>query len=249
MEIYPEIPLPEAYTKLALTWARLHNLTTDNFISIATQLFENYSHTYSKLSQMPELDLKWLQFITTLFRGIDCANPVTDFSGRIVLAQKHILEKLKLNINNRIAIKGIAVNKTENSGLNAIDEIAKYSHLKEAIANACKMAQQDFTQLFKQQKAYLEVYTCFPIVPLAFLYASGLATTYAEAITIIDKYPLTITGGMNLAKGAWNQPVLRAIIAMVQKLQQDSNITLGGIHGNGGLGEKQGFLILEKTNA
>ena len=243
MEIYPTISLPQAYTKLAQKWCNINNIELHEFITIAALLFDNYHTTYSARTKLPQPEQKWFNFITPLFRGVDCANPVVDFSGRIVLTSLAIAQQLKCP--QLIAIEGIATGIINGTGIEAINEIAQYSHLKQVISAASTMAAVDFVELFKNKQAYLEVYSCFPIVPLAFLFASGIATNTPEMKVVIQNYPLTITGGMNLAKAAWNQPVLRAIIAMYHKLLQEPSIKFAGIHGNGGLGERQGFLILQ----
>jgi hypothetical protein len=291
MEIYPDLTLLEAYTKLAKAWCQVHKISTDGFIDLSKRLFDNYSKTYTESlpkgnineSRYTPPDDKWFRFVTDLFRGVDCANPVIDYSGKIMLTTKSIAEKLIsfkqqhldslclqsetkpivgsvssaiANPQNRspqikpntklIKIEGIITSSLSiTSGIDNIPEIAQYDHLRQVFESACKAADIDFIQLFKNNQAYLEVYTCFPVVPLAFLYATGLATNLGDIEAIINNYLLTVTGGMNLAKAPWNLPVLRAIITLYHKLQQNDEITVAGVHGNGGLGEKQGFMILK----
>lgn len=242
--IYQNITLPEAYTKLAYIWNQLHQISDQDFILLAERLFENYHETFAENKNVDMPEKKWFDFITPLFRGVDCANPVMDYSGKILLTTREFAEKIEVPLHECIEIKGIATAKTKESGLQGINEIAHYTHLQKAFLNACQQAQIDFLDVFKNNKAYFEIYTCFPIVPLAFLFASGLAQDKQSALNIIQHYPLTISGGMNLAKGPWNNPVLRAIILLYYKLQQQDALPLGAVHGNGGLGEKQGFMIL-----
>lgn len=230
MEIYPGSTLLNAYTQLAEEWCLLHHIHTDDFKNLAQRLFENYSKTYSGI--LP--DQNWFEFVTPLFRGVDCANPVIDFSGKILLARQDVA--LKLSIKKWVEIAGIATKQVEKK------EIVHYRHLHSVFESACQQAHINFNL----NQAYLEVYTCFPIVPIAFLYATGLAKSLEDAKKIIRDYPLTITGGMNLAKAPWNLPVLRTIIAMYEKLLQDDGISIAGVHGNGGLGERQGFMVLKK---
>lgn len=253
MAIYPKLSLPELYTNLAKSWCQLHGLNDEQFKVLASKLFDNYTKTYVANTGKPlSLETRWFEPITSLFRGVDCANPVVDFSGSIVLATANIAKKIQVNGHDMVQVSGIGncLSQTSYTIESAMDlfmeQLADYKHLKSAYTMSCSQARVNFEQLFKEQQAYLEVYTCFPVVPLAFLYASGLAHNYTTACDIADNYPLTITGGMNLAKAAWNMPVLRAIIAMYHKLLKTNDIQYAGIHGNGGLGEKQGFLILKK---
>jgi len=244
MEIYQNTTLPEAYTKLAQIWGQLHHISDQDFILLAEELFKNYCETFTENKNVNMPEKKWFDFITPLFRGVDCANPIMDYSGKILLMTGEVAEKLNVPLHECIEIKGIATTKTKESGLQGVNEIVHYTHLQKAFLNACQQAQIDFLDVFKNNKAYFEIYTCFPIVPLAFLFASGLAQDKQSALNIIQNYPLTISGGMNLAKGPWNNPVLRAVILLYYKLQQQNALPLGAVHGNGGLGEKQGFVIL-----
>ena len=279
MEIYPDLTLLEAYTQLAKTWCQLHKMSSDEFIELSKQLFDNYSKTYTEL--MPDDNLRhtihiyagtnntnsnyvipakagihnitcstpddrWFEFVTDLFRGVDCANPVIDYVGKIMLATRTVAEKLISSGEQLVEVAGIGTRTLPLiSGINDIPEIAKYNHLRQSFELACESANIDFIQLFKDNKAYLEVYTCFPVVPLAFLYATGMVANLEDTEEFISNYQLTVTGGMNLAKAPWNLPVLRAIIALYDKLQQSDKISVAGVHGNGGLGEKQGFMILK----
>jgi len=245
MDIYHGISVPEAYTQLAKKWCELRGLSEQTFILLAEALFENYYKASLKKQIDKAIDQKWFQFITDLFRGVDCANPVVDYFGKLVLTRRDIFEKYYPG-TDPILIKGVATAKTKESDLSALNEVAKYEHLKVAYEKALQQSGVDFLTLYKNGKALLEVYTCFPIVPLAFLFSTGFFRSVEEAKKIIQHYPVTITGGMNLAKAPWNNPALRATIEMYFELLDNDNVSIGAIHGNGGLGEKQGFLILGK---
>jgi len=60
----------------------------------------------------------------------------------------------------------------------------------------------------------------------------------------LAEHSITITGGMKLAKAAWNNPALNALVLMYQRLC-DGQEKLALIHGNGGLGYRQGITIVE----
>jgi hypothetical protein len=49
---------------------------------------------------------------------------------------------------------------------------------------------------------------------------------------------------MNLARGAWNNPALNGLITMYQRMSEGDE-SIGLVHGNGGLGYRQGVAILE----
>ena len=81
---------------------------------------------------------------------------------------------------------------------------------------------------------------------MAFLLVSGLVDILDDIPDFLSKYSITITGGMNLARGAWNNPALNALVLMHQRLC-DGPEKLGLIHGNGGLGYRQGIAIVERA--
>jgi hypothetical protein len=92
----------------------------------------------------------------------------------------------------------------------------------------------------------LEVYTCFPLIPLAFLFSSGLSADIASALSLLATQDVTVTGGMNLCRGPWNNPALHGLIAMTHALRERTE-PLGVVHGNGGLGYRQGVAILRRS--
>ncbi len=51
---------------------------------------------------------------------------------------------------------------------------------------------------------------------------------------------------MNLAKGAWNNPALNALVVMYQRLLEGEE-AIGLVHGNGGLGYRQGVAIVGRA--
>jgi hypothetical protein len=65
---------------------------------------------------------------------------------------------------------------------------------------------------------------------------------------LLSEREVTVTGGMNLARAPWNNPALNALIVMCERLNAGS-ATMGAVHGNGGLGYKQGFAILQNSSA
>lgn len=79
---------------------------------------------------------------------------------------------------------------------------------------------------------------------MAFLIISGLVDVLDELPEFLAQHSITITGGMNLARGAWNNPALNGLIMMYQRMCKGDE-SVGLVHGNGGLGYRQGVAILE----
>lgn len=246
-----DYPLTQAYNDLADQFIQRQHISASQFRELAQQLFENYKRSYHKvvseslIEQLP--DERWYQQITPLFRGVDCANPLIDFSGRVLITSPVVAQQFNITPAETVEIAAVGLGVMAGDGQPYIDEIARYDHLKQAYQSACQQAQIDFAQQFRDGHALLEVYTCYPVVPMAFLLASGLVDQLAQLPTFLEQHLVTITGGMNLAKGPWNNPALNNLIEMHQQLLASPTHSLGAVHGNGGLGYKQGVALLKKV--
>jgi len=251
MAVYGEqAPLTELYTELAHNFRLSHDLCEDQFKHITHELFENYKVSYRNAladdfdeQQLPSE--RWHQPITSLFRGIDCANPLVDFSGRVLITDQHTAQKLNVASEHWLQVKAVGLSRLDGDGPDHMETIARYDHLRDAYEAATQEAHMDFAQVFKRGDALLETYTCYPVVPMAFLLISGLVDVAQDIPQFLELHSITITGGMNLARGAWNNPALNALITMHNRLN-DGPENIGLVHGNGGLGYRQGVAIVER---
>ncbi len=249
MSVYTDdYPLTQAYTDLAEQFIQHHDINADLFRTISESLFDNHKTSYRNAlsddfspSMLP--GERWYQPLTELFRGVDCANPLVDFSGRVLLCNEALAEQLNIPQNERIKVPAVGVSKLEGDGPDHINQIADYQHLKAAYQDCCKQANIDFAAQFRKGEALLETYTCYPVVPMAFLLVSGLVDMLEDIPDFLKDHSITITGGMNLARAPWNNPALNGIIDMVKRLIE-GNEDLGLIHANGGLGYRQGVALL-----
>lgn len=255
MAVYGDsYPLTQAYTDLARAFSKNNAITDQQFKMFASALFENYQISFHQAladNFTPDLlpEERWYNPITDLFRGVDCANPMVDFSGRILLTRADIAEKLGVDKSQWLKVKAVGLSRLEGDGREFLTNIASYEHLQQAYQQACDAANIDFVQLFKGGDALLDAYTCYPVVPMAFLLVSGLVDTLEDIPDFLAKHSITITGGMNLARAAWNNPALNALILMHQRLcNWDGKEKLGLVHGNGGLGYRQGIAIVERVD-
>lgn len=248
MAVYgDDYPLTQGYDDVAQQFIRHQGLDADQFCAIAGNLFENYQRTYARVApDAAPPGERWFERITSLFRGVDCANPMINFSGAVLLCNAEIADKLEVASAARIAVKGVGTRRLEQDGRDAIETITEYRHLKEAYEESCAEAGIDFADRFVHGEALLDTYTCYPVVPMALLLNSGLVTSVDKIPGFLQEYEITVTGGMNLARAPWNNPALNGLICMYKALT-DGEITLGAVHGNGGLGYRQGVAILEKS--
>jgi hypothetical protein len=239
MAIYGDAcPLPEAYTILARAFMRLHGIDTKRFRGLAARLFENYTITAKRDGAYTPPRPEAFGEVTDLFHAVDCANPVVDFAGAIVLGRDG------LGTSTSPRVLGVGLGQTTGDGPDHAEKIARYEHLAAACRAACAQAGVDFADEFRVGGALLEAYTCFPVAPLGFLLASGIAPNIDAIDDVLSQREITITGGMNLARAPWNNPALNALIAACERLGASGGPALAGVHGNGGLGYRQGFAIL-----
>ncbi|MDP7592832.1 MAG: hypothetical protein QF552_09105 [Litorilituus sp.] len=249
MAVYGQsYPLTQAYTDLARAFSEHHAITKQQFKKCSSALFENYKISFcNALSDRysPDFlpDLRWHKPITDLFRGIDCANPMVDFSGRLLITREDIAEQLGVDKSQWLKVKAVGLSRLEGDGHEFLTDIAQYEHLHKAYQQACNEANIDFVHQFKAGNALLETYTCYPVVPMAFLLVSGLVDALEDIPEFLAEHSITITGGMNLGKAAWNNPALNALVLMYHRLCGGQE-KLGMIHGNGGLGYRQGVAIV-----
>ena len=249
MAVYgPDYPLTTAYNELAERFIHRHDSSAALFQNLAHHLFENYKCSFRHVisddlaaEQLP--DERWYNNITPLFRGVDCANPLIDFTGRVLLCNPDTADQLAIPAEQRVTVEGVGLGFLPGDGQQHVEDIVSYEHLQQAYQSACEQSGINFAEQFRQGNALLETYTCYPVVPIAFLLASGLVDLLEQVPAFLENHRITITGGMNLAKGPWNNPALNSLIEMYHQLR-NSQATIGAVHGNGGLGYKQGVAIL-----
>ncbi|MBF0367601.1 MAG: hypothetical protein HQK50_18645, partial [Oligoflexia bacterium] len=229
----------DSYNLLAKRFLLTQGITASDFKTLAHSLFENYERTWRARGRghqdKASADEKWFAPVSSLFRGVDCANPVVDFEGGLLLGSTPPHQE-------GIEVLSAVVETLPLDGPAAIEALVSYSHLEHALKRAQLYAGISLTAKAEEQALLLEVYSCFPVVPLAFLLKSKLIPGLKSAPAFLSTHAITVTGGMNLAKAPWNNPALHALVVMCEQLRHNQQIGL--VHGNGGLGYKQGVAIL-----
>lgn len=248
MKLYRKKFTPmDGYNKLVPAFLRFHGFSETDYFQGREALFENYSRTWKELhpnANPPEG--RWFQPLTKYFRGVDCANPHVDYSGQIIITNEKTADLLKVPKKDRVQIIGNAFTKLSIDGFESIPKIAPYLHLKRTITKSLREAKINFNHEFLKGRAALDAYTCYPVVPMGLLLRLGLIKDLQELPSLLKNHEVTVTGGLNLGKAAWNLTSLNAIIAMREKLISSKKIQYGLIQGNGSLGNQQGITILKK---
>ncbi len=246
MAIWPGRSIPEAYTELAEVWMARHGMQAPAFRRLADGLLDNYRATAHERGLAGDVDTAQhrarQRVATRLFTYADCAHPEIDFEGAVLLARADVGRELLPPGRPVIRLLGVAVD-TVPDGPEHRETIAQYAHLRRAYLRAEAEAGVDFGAAFHAGDALLEAYTCFPVVPLGFLLATALAPDPAALAPLLEAHAVTVTGGMNLARAPWNNPVLNALTVMHQRLAA-GEAPVGLLHGNGGLGGWQGVAVI-----
>ncbi|WP_372737617.1 hypothetical protein [Neptunomonas sp.] len=253
MSVYADdYSIAQLYNDLANAFIKDNQSNEQQFLALADALFTNHIRSHKIAEQegrahFPAPESKWFSHVTPLFRGVDCANPLVDFSGRLLLCSEALAQKINCHEDSIVNVAGIGLGLLDIDEVKQLSLIARYEHLTQAYQTACKQANLDLTPLITDDKVLMEIYTCYPVVPLAFLISSGVVTSLDEVPGFLDKHLLTITGGMNLARAPWNNPALNGLIEMYHLLISGSH-QYGLVHGNGGIGYRQGIAILEANH-
>jgi hypothetical protein len=253
MGIFQEKSLLECYNLLGHEICKKVGLSIDEFSNISDKLYENYQRTYASITNEVLGNNRGKSLADSkadLFKLTDCANPNIDFSGGIILANKETADFLQVPDEDRILVSGTAYRVVEGlpEKINTIvgDKNALFPHLEEAFREAESDAGINFVKEYKNNNLLLETYTCYPPIPIAFIFATGMIQDTDEIIDFLDRYEVTITGGMNFARAPWNNPALNGLIEMNKKMKKDQ-VKYGVVHGNGGIGEVQGVAFLERV--
>jgi len=228
MQVFPGITLPDAYTELAKSFMAQRKISTEAFAHLSYLLEANYLDTAKKrgISAEPSHEP-----VTELFRMVDCANPRIDFEAEILVASSHACELLGCSGPEVAQVEIVEIE----DGPKNVREIASYKHLAQ-LMRCLNLSQKERADLI------LEAYTCYPPVPLALVEALTESSDPRIWKTFIQQHPLTQSGGMNFSRAPWNNPALRGLVLVSRALRSTS--TLGLVHGNGGLGGRQGLALL-----
>ena len=81
---------------------------------------------------------------------------------------------------------------------------------------------------------------------MGFLLSTGMVAEFADIVEFVRDHPLTVTGGLNLAKAPWNNTTLQAFAETNSALLTEGAPRYGGVHSVGALGYLQAFAVLER---
>lgn len=251
MNIFETKSLIECYNLLAHRLCEEIDLSKEKFKELSDILYDNYIRASKKDNESINMHSRGrvLEDINAdLFKLTDCANPNIDFAGGIIVSNSETAKLLAIDSREIIKVIGCKYNMTQ--GLpETIDKIVGkrdrlFPHLKEAFTYAQGESKVDVSVEYKNDNLLMEVYTCYPPIPIGFLLATELVKDINDVGEFLDKHQITVSGGLNLARAPWNNPALNGLIEVCKKMKNDS-YPYGLVHGNGGIGEVQGIAILE----
>lgn len=252
MDIFKEKSLIECYNLLSHQLSKEIGLTPSQFTEISDKLYENYKKTFTQNVgvEVPYNRGRVLSDLNAdLFKMSDSANPNIDFAGGILVANEQTAKLLEVEKQNKIKVASAKYYMIEGSPQHISAIVGSrnhiFPHLRKAFLEAQEEAKINIGEEYKRKNALLEVYTCYPPVPIAFLLATEIIKDTEELIDFLANNEITITGGLNFARAPWNNPVLNALVDMYQRMTKET-VKYSVIHGNGGIGEVQGIAVLER---
>jgi hypothetical protein len=246
MAILPGMSIPEAYTELARVWMALHGVSPAEFRQLADALLGSYEATARRRGLHLFSPGSRATSVTDLFALADCANPDIDFAGAVLVGTDRAAKCLGPARGPGVRLWALAVEILPD-GPAQIPSLARYEHLTRAFRRLEELAGAPLAARIQEGRILLEAYTCFPVVPLGFLLATGVLGSTGEIAPWLARREITVTGGMNLARAPWNNPVLHALAVMADRLCEAGGPSVGLLHGNGGLGGWQGLALLERS--
>jgi len=240
----------DGYESLAQAFLRHWNISADDFRRTSEIIFENHWRVWQERNPQAQRPAEaWFNPITPLFRGVDCANPSVDFDGCLVIVSDEFLATTDFGRTSYSEITGCDVQQQTEDGPEFVEQIVSYDHIRTSQENACAQANIDFNKLFLENKALLDIYSCYSVVPMGYLLATGLVRDFGGIPDFAARYPLTVTGGLNLARAPWNNTTMQSIATLFHDLKSPQTPDIAGIHSVGALGYLQGFLILQEKPA
>ena len=253
MNIFNGKSILECYNLISHKLCEEMEISKEFFFQLTEGLYMNYHKTYTKNTRqkIPYNRGRLLDDLKgDLFRITDCANPNIDFAGGIILVNDKTADFLNIK-HERITVSGVKYSMVSgvpdniNNIVGSKDKL--FTHLRSSFLEAQHQANINVLEEFRSGNLRLELYTCYPPIPLAFLLTTKIVGSIRELPEFLLNYELTITGGMNFARAPWNNPALNGLIEMVNTMK-DGPVKYGLIHGNGGIGEIQGVAILERMS-
>ena len=256
MDIFNGPSVLSCYNELGHIFCAELGISFEDFDYLSDCLYQNYCHSFPDTSDSKFIDTEREAKLSAiggdLFCLSDCANPNLDFAGGIIVTSDAISDFLGISLADRleiIAVKTAIVEGHPNNLKSIHGQINDlFPHLREVFIQIQQASGIDIRSEFFQHKLLLDLYTCYPPVPLLFLLASQFAKTISDLPSLLHDYAVTITGGLSLAGAPWNNPALNSLITLFQQLPY-SPAQYGLIHGNGGIGEIQGLALLGKWDA
>jgi hypothetical protein len=240
------VPVYQYYHQMALRLCQKYEISPERFKELSDALFANYARTFQRRSggQLPKVPDRTKPLPgASMFTPSDCAFPFVNFSGTLLVGTREVADTL--GIAEPTEIRGVRVAITS-EGPEYFEEILSGAHLKKTFENCCAEAGIDFFARYRRREAALQVYTCYPTVPLTFLLELGLARSVQEILPFLQEHEITINGGMSFHGAPWSCTALGDLIQLNSMIAGDET-PLGIVHANGGLGSQQGFALLARS--
>ncbi|MBQ4649362.1 MAG: hypothetical protein IJB73_01530 [Firmicutes bacterium] len=253
-DVFKGVSLIECYNRIGEQMCGVLGISREEFMKTSDALYDNYRRTYEELhgegSGPSGRGKNLADSGGDLFYLTDIANPNIDFAGGVIIGNDEVYEKYnsfgEAVISIRAAAHGMVYGTPERIPqlVGAKDDI--FPHLHRVFDKIEDEGQLIMREELDRGNLLLNAYTCYPPIPMALLMTGGFVDSFDEIGAFLKEHQITIDGGMSLARAAWNNPAFSAFIGMCEKLRT-SEEKYGLVHGNGGMGESHGLVLVERV--
>lgn len=252
-DVFRGVSLIECYNRIGEQMCGVLGISKDQFRETSDALYNNYRRTYEEIhgeGSGPSGRGKNLADAGgDLFFLTDIANPNIDFAGGVILGNDKVYEKYNSfgpqTISIRAAAHEMIYGTPERIPALVGERENVFPHLKRVFGQIETDGQISLPQTLAGGELLLNAYTCYPPIPMAMLMCGGFVESFDEIEGFLVDHQITIDGGMSLARAPWNNPAFSAFIGMCEKLRE-SEEKYGLVHGNGGMGESHGLVLVER---
>lgn len=251
MKIYSDAHVHEVYNDLAIKFIESSGFTKNEFLDARELLITNYLRTLTENDASYTPTVRRNEIENSLYRLCDCAFPLTNKKHLSVVMSKEAAQNIGLNYAYNIlgvATESIHLENKRRVSKAEKDIISKYDHFHRVFATTIQMAGiDDYVSKVMDGRIFNEFYSCFPNVVLAHMKKTGLYSTFGELSSLLERVPVTVSGGANLSKAgaAWNFLITPGVEIGLKKLKEGQIFVSTA---NGGAGEVQGCLAVKKVS-
>lgn len=234
--------IPGAYAVCANAYRAAHGISRNDLLRIMGTLMKGFSevangnpNAWFKGQVEPEEIYLKSPMVAEPFTVSMCANPFVDLAAAVIITSVDRARQLGVPEANWVYIKGLGGECHDTEFILDRQEVHRSLPAKVASERALESAGIDRTS----QIDILDLYSCFPIVPIFLLEAMGVSPPGRAGWDILEgkvggkALPLTVTGGLPFFGGPMSNYCTHAAARIWEKLRNTEKT--GVAFANGGV--------------